>query len=51
MTTLISVTPGFSPVTGGGESQNRFNGLLPRGNPLKRLVSSSTCPHPAKAGC
>lgn len=35
---VLSLTPGFSPVTGDGESFNRFNGFPRAGKPLKRLV-------------
>jgi hypothetical protein len=34
---LLSLTPGFSPVTGDGESFNRFNGFSRARKPLKRL--------------
>ena len=38
MNHVISLTPGFSPVTAGNECQNRFNGFFRAGKPLKRLV-------------
>jgi hypothetical protein len=38
---LLSLTPGFSPVTGEGESLNRFNGFPRAAKPLKRLKFAS----------
>ena len=37
MSNDISLTPGFSPVTGGDTFENRFNGFPRAGKPLKRL--------------
>ena len=34
---LLSLTPGFSPVSPTRGLENRFNGLPPRPKPLKRL--------------
>ena len=39
MSNAISLTPGFSPVTGDANPENRFNGFPPAGKPLKRLAS------------
>jgi hypothetical protein len=47
---MISLTPGFSPVTDDREDWNRFNGFAHNDKPLKRLGSLNFC-HPAKAGC
>ena len=41
MTDIISLTPNFSWVTVADVKQNRFNGLLPAGKPLKRLNHSA----------
>jgi hypothetical protein len=38
MNNSIPLTPGFSPVMAGSECQNRFNGLVRVGKPLKRLA-------------
>jgi hypothetical protein len=38
MSCVISLTPGFSPVTTGNECQNRFNGFHGAYKPLKRLA-------------
>ena len=38
MIKTIPLTPGFSPVTGENERQNRFNGFSCAGKPLKRLA-------------
>ena len=38
MSNAISLTPGFSPVTGGKIIQNRFNGFPRAGKPLKPLA-------------
>jgi len=35
----ISLTPGFSPVKTAEASENRFNGFLHAGKPLKRLIT------------
>jgi len=40
MSKSISLTPGFSPVTGENECRNRFNGFPGAGKPLKRLALS-----------
>jgi hypothetical protein len=40
MSGAFSLTPGFSPVPSRG-GENRFNGFLAGGKPLKRLVHSS----------
>ena len=37
MSRAISLTPGFSPVSADWGGQNRFNGFLRAGKPLKRL--------------
>ena len=38
MSNAISLTPGFSPVLGDKECQNRFNGFYRTRKPLKRLA-------------
>jgi hypothetical protein len=38
MSNAISLTPDFSPVMVGEACQNRFNGFLRAGKPLKRLA-------------
>jgi hypothetical protein len=38
MSHILSLTPGFSPVMAGGESQNRFNGFSRADKPLKQLA-------------
>jgi hypothetical protein len=42
MSLIISLTPGFSPVTIGYGGQNRFNGFFSGDKPLKRLVCPNT---------
>jgi len=51
MSLIISLTPGFSPVTDARKGGNRFNGFAPRGKPLKRLILPNDFCHPAEAGC
>jgi hypothetical protein len=46
----ISLTPGFSPVMAGKAGQNRFNGFLRAGKPLKRLVRRNACTTRLKPG-
>ena len=49
MSNAISLTPGFSPVMIGKTIQNRFNGFLRAGKPLKRPADrniTSTRPKP-----
>jgi hypothetical protein len=41
MNRAFSLTPGFSPVQLRKRIQNRFNGFLAGGKPLKRLVRLS----------
>jgi hypothetical protein len=51
MNSVISLTPGFSPVLAGKESKNRFNGFPRASKPLKRLTNVTHFHHPAAAGC
>lgn len=46
----LSLTPNFSRVLTGVKGQNRFNGLLTPGKPLKRLAIIDGRPRPAEAG-
>jgi hypothetical protein len=50
MSLIISLTPGFSPVTDDRAGWNRFNGFAHFGKPLKRLGSHNALATRLKPG-